>query len=444
MYRILIADDEAIERQGLELMITRAMPGMFEFYHAENGRVAIEKAEQKKPDIVFMDIKMPGIRGIDALKEIIRKNPHVKTVLVTAYDYFGYAKEACSMGVNDYLLKPRKKAEVLGVIEKLVKKIEMENQQRSQELQQRETVSTLLPLAESELCLIIMMDLIVESDFHDLNVLLKTRINKGYSLVISLQSNEEKQLEHEKQYIYSTIKNFIKLNSEECLVSPLIGNRITLFTNNPDNQNGHLDVKKRSIAFAEKIHHFIEREYRISTNIGIGTVRAGLEGLRCSYYEATIALSNGCKGNAIRYYSEVNRDDQQEIILNIGEQLLRELNIKEKEAKTDSLIDRAKQYMEENYSRDISMELVAEVMNLSPYYFSKIFKKMEGITFIDYLTLLRINKSKVLLHDQNLSLKEICFQVGYNDPNYFSRVFKKVTELSPSDYRYQVTKSYSS
>lgn len=522
MYRILIADDEAIERQGLELMITRAMPGKFEFSHAENGRAAIEKAEQENPDIIFMDIKMPGIQGMDALKEIIQKSPHVKTVLVTAYDYFGYAKEAVSMGVNDYLLKPKKKEEVLTVIEKLIKKIEIEKLQRSQDLQQRETVSQLLFLAECELCLIIMMNLIVETNFHSLNELLKTRMHKGYSVVISLQSYEDKQYNLEKQNIYSIIKNFIKINGEECLVSPLIGNRITLFTNFPESHNGSYHVKKRCISFAEKINHFIEREYQISVNIGIGTIQEGVEGLRCSYYEATMALSNTCEENAICYYSETKKDKEQEIILHIEEQLFKELNNlnleqailvfhqafdrlvestnsnftscrsevrelfrsihkllsrqgikfegqdslsdvtqieqlrhvceiwlysiveairKDKEAKTESLIDRAKLYIEENYSKGISMELVAEVMNLSPFYFSKIFKKMEGITFIDFLTLLRINKSKELLLDQNLSLKEICFLVGYNDPNYFSRVFKKVTELSPSEYRFQVIKS---
>jgi two-component system response regulator YesN len=522
VYRILIADDEAIERQGLELMITRAMPGMFEIFHAENGRVAIEKAEQEKPDIIFMDIKMPGIQGIDALKEIIRNMPHVKTVLVTAYDYFGYAKEALTLGVNDYLLKPKKKEEVLNVVEKLVQKIELEKQQRSQELKQRETISQLLPLAESELCLIIMMNLILESDFNGLNDLLKTRIHKGYSLVISLQSYEDHQYDLEKQHIYATIKNFIKLSGEDCIVSPLIGNRITLFTNNSENHHVPYNVKERSIVFAEKIYQFIEREYDIRANIGIGTIQEGLEGLRRSYYEATIGLSNTTKENPIRYYSDRKNGKEKELILNIEEQLFRELNNlnlnqaillfhqafdkliestkgnfikcksevmelfialnklllrqgvksegigslsdttqmeqlrhiseiwfhsiveavrKDKESKTESLIDRAKQYMEENYYKEISMELVAEIINLSPYYFSKIFKKMEGITFIDYLTLLRINKAKELLQDQNLSLKEICFQVGYNDPNYFSRVFKKVTELSPTEYRYQVIKS---
>lgn len=520
MYRILIADDEAIERQGLELMISREMPGMFKFFHAENGRLAIEIAEQEKPDIIFMDIKMPGIQGIDALNEIVPKHPHMKTVLVTAYDYFGYAKEALTLGVQEYLLKPKKKEQVLDVVKKLIDKIEAEKKQRSQELKQRETISQLVPLLESEICLMIMMNFILDTDFDQLNGLLNLRIHKGYSIVISLPTDEDDQYDLEKQFIYTAIKNFIKLSGEDCLISPLIGNRITIFANFSEDHRVTYSVREKAISFAEKIHHFIVKKYNLRTNIGIGTMREGMEGLRSSYYEATMVLSYTSKGD-IRYYSDLKNRQEKELTLKIVEQLFTELNnlnldqaipifhqafdvlvessngdfnrcrgeviglfialnkyllrqgvsidgignirktteleqlkhvaevclhfiveaiSKDKQSKTESLVDRAKKYIEENYSKEISMELVAEIINLSPYYFSKIFKKIEGTTFIDYLTFVRIEKAKELLYDHKLSLKEICFQVGYNDPNYFSRVFKKVTDISPSEFRYQLGK----
>ncbi len=78
MYRILIADDETLEREGIEWIINRMMPDTFEIIHAENGRTAIQKAEEYRPHIVLMDIKMPGIQGLEALKEIKARNPHVK------------------------------------------------------------------------------------------------------------------------------------------------------------------------------------------------------------------------------------------------------------------------------------------------------------------------------------------------------------------------------
>ena len=82
-------------------------------------------------------------------------------------------------------------------------------------------------------------------------------------------------------------------------------------------------------------------------------------------------------------------------------------------------------YIQENYSRDISLDDVSSQVNISPYYFSKIFKEETGENFIEYLTRVRIDKAKELLVDANVSVKEAGIQSGYSDPNYFSRIFKK-------------------
>ena len=108
-------------------------------------------------------------------------------------------------------------------------------------------------------------------------------------------------------------------------------------------------------------------------------------------------------------------------------------NSKEKEA--GSIIDRAKEYINENFRRDISLDDVSSQVNISPYYFSKIFKEETGENFIEYLTRVRIDKAKELLVDANVSVKEAGIQSGYSDPNYFSRIFKKQTDMTPSEYK---------
>lgn len=101
----------------------------------------------------------------------------------------------------------------------------------------------------------------------------------------------------------------------------------------------------------------------------------------------------------------------------------------------NSTVERAKAYIRENYSWDISLDDVSRRLKLTPYYFSKLFKQETGSTFVEYLTSVRMETAKKLLKNPELSIKEIGISVGYSDPNYFSRIFKKVMGVTPSEFR---------
>ncbi len=101
---------------------------------------------------------------------------------------------------------------------------------------------------------------------------------------------------------------------------------------------------------------------------------------------------------------------------------------------TNHIVKATREYLESHYSDDISLEAMAEHVNISPQYFSKLIKKTTGFNFIDWLSMLRVKKAKELLTNSNLTVKEVCFMVGYKDPNYFSRIFKKRIGLTPSEY----------
>jgi two-component system response regulator YesN len=98
-------------------------------------------------------------------------------------------------------------------------------------------------------------------------------------------------------------------------------------------------------------------------------------------------------------------------------------------------VAKAREYIEMNYADDLSLEGVAREVRVSPFYFSKLFKEECSEGFQDYLTRLRIEAAKKLLDDPERSVKEVSFDIGYQDPNYFSRLFKKETGLTPSEYR---------
>ena len=113
MYRILLADDEGIMLESLKKIIETEYGNECEIHCAKSGRVVVEMAQAYPPDICFMDIQMPGISGIQAIREIQKFNSSAVFVIITAYDKFNYAKEAVNLGVQEFLTKPVNKKVIL-------------------------------------------------------------------------------------------------------------------------------------------------------------------------------------------------------------------------------------------------------------------------------------------------------------------------------------------
>lgn len=102
------------------------------------------------------------------------------------------------------------------------------------------------------------------------------------------------------------------------------------------------------------------------------------------------------------------------------------------------VIARAKEFIKANQAEDLSLGQVAKAVNTSTFYFCKLFKKVTGINFTNYLSRLRIEKAKNLLLNPNLRVSEIAFEVGFQSLTHFNRVFKKILGQSPTDYREQL------
>src|SRR5450756_927864 len=99
------------------------------------------------------------------------------------------------------------------------------------------------------------------------------------------------------------------------------------------------------------------------------------------------------------------------------------------------VITKAKTYIQEHQTEELSLTQVAKAVNMSSYYFCKMFKKIAGINFTDYVSRVRIEKSKNLLLNPNLRVSEIAFEVGFQSLTHFNRVFKKILNESPTEYR---------
>ena len=113
--------------------------------------------------------------------------------------------------------------------------------------------------------------------------------------------------------------------------------------------------------------------------------------------------------------------------------MLRDGHSKKKYSK---LLEDAKAFIDENYKHDdMSLNMVAAQVNISPSYFSTIFSNEMGQTFVEYLTYVRLEKARELLMCSNMRTAEIGYEVGYKDSHYFSYIFKKVVGCSPKEYR---------
>lgn len=136
--------------------------------------------------------------------------------------------------------------------------------------------------------------------------------------------------------------------------------------------------------------------------------------------------------SSIRYAHSID-----EVFLALEEKILQSMGdvIRNKKETLSRPIRDAKKYMEDNYMSSLSLDEVSRQVGFSSTYFSALFKKETGISFIDYLTEIRINNAKVLLKDKDLRIMDICEMVGYSDVKYFTRSFIKRTGLKPNEYR---------
>ncbi len=276
MYRVLLVDDEQIERMALAKKIDRYYGDKVDIYHAVNGREAVAMCSEHKNDIIIMDISMPEMNGVMAAKYIRKMDDECSIIFLSAYDDFDYARNAIKVRALDYLLKPCDMNDLLAVMDTALQKLDKENAFNGNSISGEE-------------------------------------------------QNKETQID-------------------------------------------------------------------------------------------------GSNANNVRE----NRPKRTDNVRNSDEQ---------------TTIKYLKEYVENNYIYDISMQEAAEEMGYSDAYFSKLFKQYFNQNFTAYLTEYRIKKAKELLSNTNHSIKDISRMVGYTDSNYFAKIFKRLVGEIPSKYRENLTEN---
>ncbi|KUP04851.1 AraC family transcriptional regulator [Bacillus coahuilensis m2-6] len=501
--KVLIVDDEEIERIGLSTILLRNFPSLT-IMQAKNAKVAIEMTEAFQPELIFMDIKMPGMSGLEAVEHLHSRYPTIKYIMITAYATFDYAHEALKLGVKDYLLKPSKKSEIIETVARVMGEIEAEQAQRRERSLKEQAWQKALPIMEADIVTQLLFDHVHGIQVEELIELLGIQ-GDGQKFVMSLL------IPKGSEHFYTKIKEHVQ---DAGYVGALYGRQLPIIVM----RDRSLSFRSQAITLARKLLALAPQGERKKWFIGIGNCYDSFEQIRKSYQESLIATKDTSLHVSFRFYSDLpevsaggsNRDykemekrlfeqirngqwtevsdslvklihqfEQEQTNLNhaqqrvlellwIASRVLHELGIEAEpplysaevrsygqlmretnlllqllqqvyeeyyEQLENDSIQQIKRYIIDNSHLDISLEGIAAKVNLSPIYISKLFKDQLGINYITFLTECRIEKAKKLMTDGEKSLKEITFEVGYQDPNYFSKVFKKLYGVTPKEYR---------
>lgn len=530
MYKLLIADDEQLERDAIKLIIEENFPGFFEIGEAANGPEVVETALTFKPNLIFLDIKMPGMSGLQAASQINGILPETRIIIVTAYHYFNYAKEALSLGAVDYLTKPAPPELLVATVKRVIANLESEQFKERLAQERERRLKQITRYFEDDLLVLIAYGEIEENAIEEYLAILNLQYQAFLAAAAAIvhQNNPgELVSEIEKRVLKKNLvdwlkKYFQRLGHQAFIRS--IGEEILILILLTENLDEYQYRLKGMQIFTE-LKEVLQKDFQINLGVGIGGPCNSARLLYQAFLQAKYALRYETAPGSITSFGDIQRDQPQSIYpVNLekrlcqsilqGDQytslelldglldwfqehifdpkalqqrvyelllvLTRETVIKTnftefnldteelhksialnddqedirrfarnflvqkvetinayKTSRTNALLKMAIEFIEQNYQKDLSLEEVSSFVQISPFYLSKIFKKETGENFIDYLTGIRIRKAKELLTNPVLTIKDICYQVGYKDPNYFARVFKKIVGITPTEYQTQ-------
>lgn len=529
MYKILLADDEGIVIEALTFILEKNFEGNVTIESAKTGRSVIELAEHFRPDIVFMDIQMPGINGIEAMKEIQKSMPNTIFIVLSAYERFDYAKEAMEVGALCYLNKPIDKNVIVDVTKKAMEEIELLRKKRSNDLMIREKLETIIPVIESGFIYSVLFQDNYANETERYMQLLGISERMGYMMVIKIGEREENgeltnsvgasvRVSANYQEISAIIKEFFK-----GIVGPLMANMVLVYVPVADSEvtdeyenriavienvrkmvrklSGHIDAKFRvgigsvqpaskagtsymeavnsfrlsvsSVAHAkdlpincefeddypieteellfqavkegnaqsaaQHINHFfnwmLETNYENIMDIKLKVLELVLHAEQIGYQSGGMVYKFSARHDYLKTIVDMdNYENLRTWFMTKVQNVCRNV-VSKREEQAANLIHQAREYIDNHFDEDLTLDEVSRLINISPYYFSKLFKEEIGQSFIEYITNLRMEKAKTLLATTNKSMKEICSAIGYADPNYFSRTFKKNVGVTPTEYK---------
>jgi two-component system, response regulator YesN len=475
--KVMIADDEKWVRTMIKTIIPFEKLGMTLVCEASNGIEALELFRQYNPDIMLTDIMMPGLTGLDLIKEIRNFSSNIKIAVISGYSDFEYAKTAMKYGITDYLLKPVDENELFQVLEKFKKERYEETRQMEAKEQQNEQYKVALPI----ICEVFLNQIIssnnltsekIKSDLAKYNISFK---HQSYSISVVTPDNVQPETRESMGYYYCIIKRAMKrylgavtfphANSSLGVVSII---------NHRDEIN--LEAFEKAFRLCSLI---IQKKCNVTLSAGLSTSTHQPGMLQQLYIQAHKAIESRFWGGPGKVFRFNQTNFIEEFPLQLTEEALNKitLNLKLSNIQTAlSYVDSA--YSALMQSNNVKPELVREffwqlvqsvisMLNIQlPFLHHELlvtgeqpYERLKKTVFIEQL----VENTKDILqriydffHDKNpvnnvnlvenakriiesnyagdISLEQVAKHVHLS-PAYLSELFKKETSMSFIDYK---------
>lgn len=475
--RILIADDEHLARVMVHSMIDE-IDDTIEVAEAINGRDLIDKALQFIPHLIVVDIQMPLMSGLDAMKRIKESLPLTKWVILTGFAHFDYAKEAVMLHAYEYLLKPVRIEKLKEIIARSrsqnIKDVCSRNAAFEQQMKsyfqfskknslefacyQLAVFSTYesrdrLPFVLSKIMADAQNIIVDDMEFLARGAVLP--MNETSCCIVAA-SNDRKILDKLFLPVLHKIHDHC-LNSTWCIYDEVL--------NDSELITFSLDKCKR----AGFLKSFLPPEEIISSDsVLVRPNYAQLKAVSDLLWQAEVSGEQGrviyareLLETAVTKAMELRKENRTDLFHllrylfkqvhsgrtfpdeNISsDQICEELEsflllIREK---SSTLVKDVLSYIRNHYNEPISVKGIASIMKISPNYLSAKFKNETGKRFVEYLSEIRIEEAKIRLSHTHMHINEIAKAVGVHDVRYFTELFRKYENCTPSEYRNRAVK----
>ncbi|WP_187359428.1 response regulator transcription factor [Paraclostridium bifermentans] len=489
MYKLYLLDDEPFILEGLKYIIDWEEYGFDVVGTSSNGEDGFNFIKNEDVDLIITDIMMPKMTGLELISNLKKINHNAKFIVLSAFQEFQYAKEAISMGAENYLTKPIDEDELIQTIEEVKKKIEkIKLEKVDTKIFKNDLILKLICNRNNDEVLDRLKLEGVNFNYKNLCVVILefaegSNINKhilnhidnlNYEYCVNLQ-NQILIIMDKESVNKDTLRN---LKDD---LSSIINEQIYIsrgkYVDSIDNLNcsyqSAKDIHEYKLVYPNIswIREYKEKSYNLENidYIDFNHLKKLLlnkdnkESL--NYIESIFSkLKNDenltvkqIKTKSIEVFLNVyNYFNDSKIIKGLDlylekvinsvnlDQIQIELNnmIKHRQSKLEETDDsispiilKLLRNIEKNYSKDLNLKEVSETYNINSIYLGQLFQKETGILFSDYLNNFRVNKAKKLLVETSLKAAEIGELVGYANKNYFYRKFKDIVGITPSEWR---------